>query len=54
MVDKETNHIANSQNSLEAENLFLIDSTAYSGPLHALLEIVEHHELDINLSLIHI
>ena len=49
MVDKETNHIANSQNSLEAENLFLIDSTAYSGPLNALLEIVEHHELDINI-----
>jgi segregation and condensation protein A len=49
MVDNETNHVANSQNSLETENLFLIDSTAYSGPLNALLEIVEHHELDINI-----
>jgi len=49
MVDNNTDHIENSQNSLEAKNLFLIHNAGYSGPLHALLEIVEHHELDINI-----
>ena len=49
MIDSETHHNENSRNSLETENLFLIDSAEYSGPLHALLEIVEHHELDINV-----
>ncbi|MDG1839743.1 MAG: segregation/condensation protein A [Dehalococcoidia bacterium] len=49
MIDSETHHNQNSQNSVETENLFLIDSAEYSGPLQALLEIVEHHELDINI-----
>ena len=49
MVDNKKNHTENSQNSLETRNLFLVHNSEYSGPLHALLEIVEHHELDINI-----
>ena len=49
MVDNKTNHTENSQNSLKTKNLFVIHNSEYRGPLHALLEIVEHHELDINI-----